>query len=202
MTTDNGPRPGARRTTCPPTPHRTRSYGRPRKRPPRRVPARRGRSRTADAAVAWSSRRPPRTGCTRAPAPPRTSASSRGRRARRSSTSDPWRALRILSEFVEGFDALAELGPADHGLRVGPARPRATPPTSWPARSAASSREGLRGDHRRRAGRHGGREPRLPGGRRPLRRLQHRAAPRAGASTRTSTSASSSATSSRARRCS
>jgi hypothetical protein len=25
---------------------------------------------------------------------------------------DPWRALRILSEFVEGFDALAELGPA------------------------------------------------------------------------------------------
>jgi uncharacterized protein (TIGR00730 family) len=26
--------------------------------------------------------------------------------------SDPWRALRILSEFVEGFDALAELGPA------------------------------------------------------------------------------------------
>jgi len=26
--------------------------------------------------------------------------------------SDPWRALRILSEFVEGFDALATLGPA------------------------------------------------------------------------------------------
>jgi uncharacterized protein (TIGR00730 family) len=26
--------------------------------------------------------------------------------------SDPWRALRILSEFVEGFDALAKLGPA------------------------------------------------------------------------------------------
>jgi uncharacterized protein (TIGR00730 family) len=25
---------------------------------------------------------------------------------------DPWRALRILSEFVEGFDALAEVGPA------------------------------------------------------------------------------------------
>jgi uncharacterized protein (TIGR00730 family) len=25
---------------------------------------------------------------------------------------DPWRALRILSEFIEGFDALAELGPA------------------------------------------------------------------------------------------
>jgi uncharacterized protein (TIGR00730 family) len=26
--------------------------------------------------------------------------------------SDPWRALRILSEFVDGFDALAEVGPA------------------------------------------------------------------------------------------
>ncbi len=26
--------------------------------------------------------------------------------------SDPWRALRILSEFVEGFDALAAIGPA------------------------------------------------------------------------------------------
>ena len=26
--------------------------------------------------------------------------------------SDPWRALRILSEFVEGFDALAAVGPA------------------------------------------------------------------------------------------
>jgi uncharacterized protein (TIGR00730 family) len=25
---------------------------------------------------------------------------------------DPWRALRILSEFVDGFDALAEIGPA------------------------------------------------------------------------------------------
>ncbi len=25
---------------------------------------------------------------------------------------DPWRALRILSEFVEGFDAMANVGPA------------------------------------------------------------------------------------------
>ena len=25
---------------------------------------------------------------------------------------DPWRALRIMSEFVEGFDAMAEIGPA------------------------------------------------------------------------------------------
>ena len=29
-----------------------------------------------------------------------------------SSTPTPWRALRILSEFVEGFDALAAVGPA------------------------------------------------------------------------------------------
>src|SRR5262249_19015056 len=37
--------------------------------------------------------------------------------------SDPWRALRILSEFVEGFDALAALGPAITvfgSARVGP----------------------------------------------------------------------------------
>src|SRR5206468_9871198 len=27
-------------------------------------------------------------------------------------STDPWRALRILAEFVEGFDALATLGPA------------------------------------------------------------------------------------------
>ncbi len=27
-------------------------------------------------------------------------------------SSDPWRALRIQAEFVEGFDALAEVGPA------------------------------------------------------------------------------------------
>src|SRR5437773_9142722 len=40
--------------------------------------------------------------------------------------SDPWRALRILSEFVEGFDALAGLGPAVTvfgSARVGPGDP-------------------------------------------------------------------------------
>jgi uncharacterized protein (TIGR00730 family) len=39
---------------------------------------------------------------------------------------DPWRALRILSEFVEGFDALAGLGPAITvfgSARVGPESP-------------------------------------------------------------------------------
>ena len=40
--------------------------------------------------------------------------------------SDPWRALRILSEFVEGFDALAAVGPAVTifgSARVGPSNP-------------------------------------------------------------------------------
>jgi uncharacterized protein (TIGR00730 family) len=39
---------------------------------------------------------------------------------------DPWRALRILSEFVEGFDALAEVGPAITvfgSARVNPGEP-------------------------------------------------------------------------------
>ncbi|TAJ99463.1 MAG: TIGR00730 family Rossman fold protein [Chloroflexota bacterium] len=39
---------------------------------------------------------------------------------------DPWRALRILSEFVEGFDALATLGPAITifgSARIGPESP-------------------------------------------------------------------------------
>jgi uncharacterized protein (TIGR00730 family) len=37
--------------------------------------------------------------------------------------SDPWRSLRILAEFVEGFDALAEVGPAVSvfgSARIGP----------------------------------------------------------------------------------
>ena len=32
---------------------------------------------------------------------------------------DSWRALRILSEFVEGFDTLADPGAGGLGLRVG-----------------------------------------------------------------------------------
>ena len=32
---------------------------------------------------------------------------------------DPWRALRILSEFVDGFDAMASVGSGDHRLRLG-----------------------------------------------------------------------------------
>src|SRR5437764_12617184 len=40
--------------------------------------------------------------------------------------SDPWRALRIMSEFVEGFDALSQLGPAV-GISGSARPPRADP---------------------------------------------------------------------------
>ena len=50
---------------------------------------------------------------------------------------DPWRALRILAEFVEGFDAMAKVGPADHRLRVGPDASPTTRSTSSPGGSAS-----------------------------------------------------------------
>ena len=47
---------------------------------------------------------------------------------------DPWRVLRIQAEFVEGFGALAELGPA---IAVfGSARTPARPPDVRPGRAA------------------------------------------------------------------
>ena len=61
---------------------------------------------------------------------------------------DPWRALRILSEFVEGFDAMAKVGPAitvfgsartqarRPGLRARPRRSAA----AWPRPATPSSR--------------------------------------------------------------
>ncbi len=52
---------------------------------------------------------------------------------------DPWRVLRIQAEFVEGFGALAELGPGDRGLRLGPHARRTTRTTPSARRSAASS---------------------------------------------------------------
>src|SRR5437879_11719184 len=39
---------------------------------------------------------------------------------------DPWRVLRILSEFVEGFDALDGVGPAVTGFGAASRRPGAT----------------------------------------------------------------------------
>ncbi len=57
---------------------------------------------------------------------------------------DPWRALRILSEFVEGFDALARCGRAVTDLRQCPARRGAARSTRWRAASArAAARAGL-----------------------------------------------------------
>src|ERR1700682_3394098 len=56
---------------------------------------------------------------------------------------DPWRVLRILSEFVEGFDALNEVGPAVTGF--GPARAKRTDPYYKPgiALGAALARRGF-----------------------------------------------------------
>src|SRR5690625_7153004 len=49
---------------------------------------------------------------------------------------DPWRVLRIQSEFVEGFGMLAELGPAVSVF--GSARSPPEHPTSQPARPIAA----------------------------------------------------------------
>ena len=93
---------------------------------------------------------------------------------------DPWRALRILSEFVEGFDALASGRAGGHDLRLGPGQGGHPRLRARPRHRPAPGRGGLRDHHRRRARDHGGGEPRLPRGRRAVDRLQHRAAPRAG----------------------
>ena len=90
----------------------------------------------------------------------------------------------------------------DHRLRLGPGRRGRSGVRDGARDRPPPRRGGLRGHHRRRAGRHGGGEPRLPGGRRPVGRVQHRAAPRAVDQRRTSISGSSSGTSSPARRCS
>ena len=49
---------------------------------------------------------------------------------------DPWRVLRIQSEFVDGFNALAKLGPAVS--IYGSARTRQDDPLFWLARRTAS----------------------------------------------------------------
>ena len=72
---------------------------------------------------------------------------------------DPWRVMRIQSEFVTGFGALAEVGPAVSvfgSARTTPERPRLP---SWACRSARARRGRLRGDHRRRPRCDGGGEP-------------------------------------------
>ena len=52
--------------------------------------------------------------------------------------SDPWRALRILSEFVDGFDALAAVGPAITVFGYGPDARRTSRSTSWREPSGGS----------------------------------------------------------------
>ena len=77
---------------------------------------------------------------------------------------DTWRTLRIMGEFVEGFDALADIGPAVSIF--GSARIGRRNRYYGAARrlAAALAQAGLRDHHRRRPRHHGGREPRRAGG--------------------------------------
>ena len=93
---------------------------------------------------------------------------------------DAWRALRILSEFVEGFDTLADLPPAVSVFGSARAKPDSAEcelaaAAGWRARPGR-----VRGHHRRRAGRDGGGQQGRARGRRALGRARHRAAVRAG----------------------
>ena len=94
--------------------------------------------------------------------------------------SDPWRSLRILAEFVEGFDALASIGKAV--TIFGSARLGEGDPYYAKARELAGllAKDGFSVITGGGPGHHGGRQSRLPRGGRALDRLQHRAAPRAG----------------------
>ena len=92
---------------------------------------------------------------------------------------DPWRVLRITAEFVEGFDALAEVGPAVSVFGSARRRGGVAPLRDRPRPRRPPGGRRVRGHHRRRPRPDGGGEPRLPRGRRLLDRLQHRAAPRA-----------------------
>ena len=89
---------------------------------------------------------------------------------------DPWRVMRIQSEFVTGFGALAEVGPAVSVF--GSARTHPDDPIYQlgvqVGRALVAGR--VRRHHRRRARRDGGREPRRPRGRGHVRRPRHRAA--------------------------
>ena len=117
---------------------------------------------------------------------------------------DPWRVLRILGEFVDGFDALADLGPGGDDLRLARGSPRDRSEYELAGRSARKPRASTGspiitggGPGLMEAANRGCRE-----GGRHVGRLQHRAAARAGAQPLRATCGSTSATSSSARRCS
>ena len=69
---------------------------------------------------------------------------------------DPWRVLRIQAEFVEGFGALAELGPAISVFGSARSQPGHREYDQGIELGRTAGRGRLRGDHRRRAGRDGG----------------------------------------------
>ena len=66
-------------------------------------------------------------------------------------TKDAWRALRILSEFVEGFDTLSELPPAVSVFGSARSKPGSPECELAERLGAALARAGLRRDHRRRS---------------------------------------------------
>ena len=133
---------------------------------------------------------------------------SEDRRAARGHARTGWKSCAgtrrcIADEFFDGLQAVERIDrPAVSIFGSARVREDSTPYRIARDDGARVRRGGLGGRDRRRPRRDGGREPRLPGGRRPQRRLQHRAAARAAARIRISTSRSPSATSTRARRCS
>src|SRR3970040_1444052 len=94
--------------------------------------------------------------------------------------SDLWRVLRIMGEVIEGFDKLASVGKAV--TVFGSARTQPDDPQYANAERLRALLAGarVRGDHRRGPGDHGGGEQGGAARRRTLRRVQHRAALRAG----------------------
>ena len=92
---------------------------------------------------------------------------------------DPWRVLRIQAEFVDGFGALAELGPAV--TIFGSARTPKTDPLYKAARAVGRKIARLGGYHRRWSRRHGGGQQGSGERQRQVGRLGYRASARAGA---------------------
>ena len=140
------------------------------------------------------------SGCTQTHVP-RASERGRPRAPRRAQADDIEREVaRIAEEFRAGFEHVDRIDRPAVAL-FGSARIGEEHPAYAAARETGRlfAERGLGGRHRRRRRRDGGGEPRRAGGRRPLGRLQHRAAARAGRRTSTSTSSTRSTTSTRAR---